>query len=80
MLGLGGVFTTRYMNAGLMKQAAAYYDAHRFKVFDLASSYGISEANLEKLRAAEMVTDAEGVIQADGSVSFGGKKKNVKPI
>ena len=77
MLGLGGVFTTRYMNAGLMKQAAAYYDAHRFKVFDLASSYGISEANLEKLRAAEMVTDAEGVIQADGSVSFGGKKKNV---
>ena len=26
MLGLGGVFTTRYMDAGLVKQASDYYD------------------------------------------------------
>lgn len=80
MLGLGGVFTTRYMDAGLVKQASDYYDAHRFKVFDLASSYGISEANLEKIRAADKVIDAEGVIQADGSVSFGNNKRNVTII
>ena len=80
MLGLGGVFTTRYMDAGLVKQASDYYDAHRFKVFDLASSYGISEANLEKIRTADKVIDAEGVIQANGSVSFNGNKKNVTII
>ena len=80
MLGLGGVFTTRYMDAGLVKQASDYYDAHRFKAFDLASSYGISEANLEKIRAADKVIDAEGVIQADGSVSFGNNKRNVTII
>ena len=76
MLGLGGVFMTRYMGAGIQKQATDYYNSHNFKVFDLASSYGISEANLEKIRSAEAVKDAEGVMQADGSVYFRGKKIN----
>ena len=76
MLGLGGLFTTSYMCAGLDKKAAEYYDAHNFKNYDFASSYGISEANLEKIKADDRVTDAEGVIQADGSVSFRGQKRN----
>ena len=76
MLGLGGLFTTRYMGAGIQKQATEYYNAHNFKVFDLASTYGISEANIEKIRSAEAVKDAEGVIQAAGSVYFRGKKRN----
>ena len=80
MLGLGGLFTTRYMNAGLEKQASDYYDAHNFKVFDMASSYGISDANLKKIKASDSVTAAEGVIQADGSVSFRGNKRNATII
>ena len=35
MLGLGGLFTTRYMGAGLDRQASKYYDAHNFKDFDV---------------------------------------------
>ena len=80
MLGLGGLFTTRYMGAGLDRQASKYYDAHNFKDFDVASSYGISEANLEKIRSADKVTDAEGAIQAEGSVLFRGQKRNVTVI
>ncbi len=77
MLGLSGLFTTHYMGAGLEEKAVNYYEAHNFKDFDLASSYGISEANLEKIKAEDYVTDAEGVIQADGAVTFGGQKRNV---
>ena len=80
MLGLGGAFTTRYMNAGLDKQATDYYEAHNFKDYDLVSSYGISEANLEKIKTVENVTDAEGAIQMEGSVSFNGQKRNAAII
>ena len=80
MLGLGGLFTTSYMGAGLDRQASGYYDAHNFKDFDIASSYGISEANLEKIKSADKVVDAEGAIQADGSVLFRGQKRNVTII
>ena len=79
-LGLGGLFTTRYMGAGIQKQATGYYDSHNFKDYEFVSSYGISEANLEKIKSADQVTDAEGVIQADGSVSFSGKKVNATII
>lgn len=79
-LGLGGLFTTRYMEAGLEKQASGWYDEHNFKDIDMVSSYGISEANLEKIRSVEGVTDAEGVLQADGSVTFGGEKRSAAII
>ena len=79
-LGLGGLFTTRYMGAGIDKKATEYYAAHNFKDYDFVSSYGISEANLEKIKNADKVTDAEGVIQADGSISFDGSKRNVTII
>ena len=79
-LGLGGLFTTRYMGAGIDKKATEYYTAHNFKDYDFVSSYGISEANLEKIKKADKVTDAEGVIQADGSISFDGSKRNVTII
>lgn len=79
-LGLGGLFTTRYMGAGIDKKATEYYTAHNFKDYDFVSSYGISEANLAKIKNADKVTDAEGVIQADGSISFDGNKRNVTII
>ncbi|MBR2707618.1 MAG: hypothetical protein IKE74_10360 [Mogibacterium sp.] len=76
MLGLGGYFTTKYMGAGIDKQATDWYNRHNFKDYDMACSYGISEANLAKIRKADQVTDAEGALQTDGTVSFGGKKVN----
>ena len=79
-LGLGGLFTTRYMGAGIQKQATDYYDSHSFKNYEFVSSYGISDANLEKIKSNDQVTDAEGVIQADGAVSFGGQKRNATII
>ena len=37
-LGLGGLFTTRYMGAGIDKKATEYYTAHNFKDYDFVSS------------------------------------------
>ena len=71
MLGLGGYFTTRYMGAGIDKKATGWYNDHNFKDFDMACSYGISEANLDRIKKVDGVTDAEGVFQTDGTVRFG---------
>ncbi len=75
-LGLGGVFMTSYMGAGLSEKTAEFYDEHNFWNFELASSLGISESNLDKIKSAEGVKDAEGIIDAEGSVSFGSQKRN----
>ena len=80
MLGVGGFLTTRYMGAGIEKRATEYYDDHSFKDYDFVSSLGISNANIEKIASADDVTAAEGVLQADGSVTFRGQKRNVTVI
>ena len=76
-LGIGALLTTKFMQAGSEKNFIDYYTAHNFKNYEMISSLGVSEANLEKIRKVEGVTAAEGVIQADGSISFGDQKRNV---
>lgn len=80
MLGLGGLFTTRYLGAGLNKKAAEYYSEHDFKNYEMISSLGVSDANIEKIKNFDGVIDAEGAIQAEGTVLFGAEKRNVTVI
>ena len=79
-LGLGALFTTRYMGAGLEERFTDYYKDRNFKDFEMLSSLGVSESSLEKMRSVEGVMDVEGVIQADGTISFGEEKRNVTVI
>ena len=79
-LGIGALLTTKFMQAGSEKNFVDYYTARNFKNYEMISSLGVSEANLEKVRKVEGVTAAEGVIQADGSISFGDQKRNVTAL
>lgn len=79
-LGLGALFTTRYMGAGLEERFSGYYKDRNFKDFEMLSSLGVSEASLDKIRSVKGVTAVEGIIQADGTISFGEEKRNVTVI
>lgn len=74
MLGLGALLTTRYMGAGLEKKLADYYGDRNFKNYEMVSSLGVSEKNLEKIRQTDGVLAAEGVIQADATITHNGRK------
>ena len=80
VLGIGGMLTTQYMEAGLDRTASKYYEDHKFKNYELISSLGISEANIKKIGETDHVISAEGVLQVDGSATFDGRKDNVVVI
>ncbi len=80
MLGLGGMFTTSYMGAGLNEKTTEYYNDHNFKDFEMISSVGLSRANIDRLKATDNVTAAEGVIQTRGSLVSGSLKSKVEVI
>ncbi len=80
VLGLGGLLITCFMAAGIEKQGDEYYRARSFKDFDMVSSAGISENNLDRIREVDKVETVEGVLQADGSAAFDDKKRNVTII
>ena len=77
MLGVAAFLTTTYMEAGIIKEAAGYYQDRGFKDFELISSLGVSEKNIETIKSVPGVTDAEGVMQYDGSLRKGDVKGSV---
>lgn len=80
VLGIGGMLTTRYMEAGLDNTTSKYYEDHKFKNFELISSLGVSDTSIKKLESADYVTAAEGVLQVDGSATFNNEKDNITLI
>ena len=80
MFGFGGFFVTRYMGAGIDAKATDYYAGKAFKNYELISSLGITDDDLEEIKETEGVTDAEGVIRASGSLTKGGLKLNTEII
>lgn len=80
MLGLGGVFITRYMGAGINAEATEYYRSHGFKNYELISSLGITDDDLAQIKETEGVTDAEGIIRAAGSLTKGALNCNIELI
>jgi len=80
VLGIGGMLTTHYMEAGLDKTTTKFYEEHKFKNFELISSLGVSDASIKKIESADYVLAAEGVLQVNGSATFNNKKDNVTLI
>lgn len=80
MLGLGGFFVIRYLNAGISARVAEYYADHKFKDYELISSLGISDDDLSQIKETEGITDAEGVIRAEGSLQKGELNRNVEIV
>ena len=80
MLGLGGFFITRYMVAGINAKGTEHYKEHSFKNFELISSLGITDDDIAQIKGVEGITDAEGVIRADGTLTKGDLKRNVEII
>lgn len=80
MLGLGGVFITRYMGAGIDAEATRYYNEHSFKNYELISSLGITDDDIAQIKGTEGVTDAEGVIRTSGSLTKGSLNKNIELV
>lgn len=80
MLGLGGVFITSYMGAGINAEATRYYNEHGFKNYELLSSMGVADEDVEQIRNTEGVSDAEGVIRTKGSFTKGDLNCNVELI
>lgn len=80
MLGLGGFFITSYMNAGIDATTTDYYKDRSFKNFELISSLGITDDDLDQIKEVEGITDAEGVIRADGTLKKGDLKCNAEII
>ena len=77
VLGIGGMLTTRYMEGGLDSTSSKFYEAQKFKDFELISSLGVSDASIEKIAALDGVVSAEGVLQVDGSAVFSADKANI---
>ncbi len=77
MLGVGAFLCTRYMETGIIREAAGYYRDRNFKDFELISSLGASDKSIEAIKAVDGVVDAEGVMEYEGSLQKGEFKKNV---
>lgn len=75
MLGVGAFLTTRFMEAGLGREAANYEIDHNFKNFEMISSLGVSDTNLELIKQIDGVIDAEGVMQMTATISKGYSKR-----
>ena len=75
MLGVGAFLTTRFMEAGLGREAATYEMDHNYKNFEMISSLGVSDSNIELVKQVDGVLDAEGVMQMTATISKGYSKR-----
>lgn len=80
MLGLGGVFITRYMGAGINKEATEYFNDHNFKDYELISSLGATDEDIAQIKGTEDITDAEGVVRNSGSLTRGSLNRSVEVV
>ena len=76
MLGLWGLFTMRYMSAGIANTSEQYYISQNFKNYEMISATGVTQDNVEKIKNTKGISDAEGVIQSFGNVKKGNYKAN----
>ena len=68
MLGTGGFFMSRYSASSIADSAAEFLRQQNFKDYELASSIGITENDLKRLRAVSGIHSAEGAVVLDGSL------------
>ena len=71
MLGTGGFFMSHFAAASIADSAADFLCQQNFKDYELASSIGITETDLERLRAVSGIDSAEGAVVLNGSLYKG---------
>ena len=79
-MGIGAYLTTVYMETGINREAAGYYKDRAFKDFEMISSLGASDANIQAIANTPGIVDAEGVLRFDGSLRSGDQKRNITAI
>ena len=79
-LGTGGFFTTRNAYKAFHDATENVYEQGNFKNYELISSGGIVEEDLDRIRKIEGVEEAEGVILLDAELSGNDRFYNVKAI
>ena len=72
MIGTAGILGIRFAGVSLLNCASAFLERQHYKDFDMVSNVGVSTEDLTRIRSAEGVADAEGIINLPGSLSFGG--------
>ena len=69
-LGFGVLFTTRYTSAGLDKEYGNFFRSRNFKDYEMLSSLGAAEENIDRIKETQGVVDAEGAMVINGTVTF----------
>lgn len=78
MLGVGAFLATRYMEAGITREAAGYYADRQFKDFEIYSSLGATDADIRDAAEIPGVTAAEGAMEFDAVITKDSYKGNAK--
>ena len=65
LLGLAGFFAAQYAEKSMKTAGTDFFETNRFKDFDLASSVGVGEEELDGIRSVPGVTAAEGRFSSD---------------
>ncbi|MBQ6560223.1 MAG: FtsX-like permease family protein [Erysipelotrichaceae bacterium] len=78
MLGIGGFSTAFLENNRIRNGALEYYDEVNFKDFELVSSLGFTQEDLDNIKKQEYVEDAEGTIVVSGQLIDGEKQTKVE--
>ena len=79
-IGTGGFFTTQNIYRSLDSTFNDFYEKQNFKNYDLVSSGGVVESDLEMVREVPGVDAAEGVIRLSGELSKDKYSYNVQII
>ena len=75
-LGFGVLFTTRYTGAGLDREYSKYFRNHNFKDYEVVSSLGVSDKNIDRIMQVPGITNAEGALVINGIVTHEKKSKS----
>lgn len=76
-MGLGGLFSLKYMSKGISERASEYYEDRNFKDFELLSSFGAADEDVEKISKIDGVNNAEGVLLSTASLTGANINQNV---
>ncbi|MBO5513146.1 MAG: hypothetical protein J5961_00985 [Mogibacterium sp.] len=75
-LGFGVLFTTRYTSAGLDKEYGNFFRSRNFKDYEMLSSLGAAEENIDRIKETQGVVDAEGAMVINGTVTYDNKRRS----
>ncbi len=70
IMGVSGLLCIFFIGSAMNSYASDYYRKYHFKDFDIVSSMGISDDNIQKLIEDPIIRDVEGNFIMDGTMRF----------